>query len=442
MNGEYVGQWRVSAKGEHSLHYDPSWVDSSLGRPVSISMPLRPPSAPYKGAVVLNFFENLLPDSEHVRRRIAERFGTSMEAFNLLREIGRDCVGALQLLPEDMTPGPLNVVEASPLTERAIEKHLSNVPRSAAFGDDDGGFRISLAGAQEKTALLFYQGKWCRPLGGTPSTHIFKLPLGELPNGIDLRTSVENEWLSLSLVRAFGVPVARADIHSFGPHRALVVERFDRKPARKGGFLRLPVEDFCQVFGVSIGQKYEEKGGPGIRSILEQLAGSGNALRDRYDFFRTQVVYWMLAAIDGHAKNYSIFLEPRGAYRLTPRYDVLSAYPVMGKRARQLSPHKVKLGMAVWGKSRHYRWSEIRRSHFEKTGAACGIPNANKIIDELVVRAPHAVTEVKKALRRGFPAQVAEPIFEGVRRAAVILTMEGKRDTMAKQPGVTDVLSG
>jgi hypothetical protein len=48
---------------------------------------------------------------------------------------------------------------------------------------------------------------------------------------------------------------------------------------------------------------------------------------------------WLqLCATDGHAKNFSIFLEPEGRFRLTPRYDVLSALPVLGTKAGRLSP--------------------------------------------------------------------------------------------------------
>ena len=71
-------------------------------------------------------------------------------------------------------------------------------------------------------------------------------------------------------------------------------------------------------------RKYEADGGPGIRTIMGLLLGSSRADDDRRDFFKTQILYWLLCAIDGHAKNFSLFLEAGGGYRLTPRYDVLS----------------------------------------------------------------------------------------------------------------------
>ncbi|MEI2735605.1 MAG: HipA N-terminal domain-containing protein [Rhodoblastus sp.] len=44
-------------------------------------------------------FENLLPDSETLRRKVAERVGAaSSDAYGLLAAIGADCVGALQFV--------------------------------------------------------------------------------------------------------------------------------------------------------------------------------------------------------------------------------------------------------------------------------------------------------------------------------------------------------
>lgn len=417
MNGERVGSWLVTALGEHQLHYDETWLTSPLGRPLSLSMPLRPASAPYKGELVRNYFENLLPDNDNVRQRLAQRFSTGSEAFHLLAEIGRDCVGALQILPDGESPPATGAIQSEPLSDTQVAEHLAGTLTTRAFTQDDDSFRISIAGAQEKTALLWHQGNWCRPLGATPTTHIFKLPIGQMPGGIDLSTSVENEWLCHRLLRAFDIPVAKAEIVQFGEMKALCVERFDRRWLADGRLLRLPQEDFAQVFGVPPDIKYESQGGPGIRPILDQLNGSSQATIDRRDFFRTQVVFWMLAAIDGHAKNFSIFIEPRGFYRLTPRYDVLSAHPVMGHGAGRLSTHKVKMAMAVDGKNRHYKWDEIRREHFEQAAQACRLPDAPALIDELVARTPLAIADVADSLPADFPHNLAGAVFDGLMQA-------------------------
>lgn len=418
MNGQRVGTWVVTGQGEHQLHYDETWLASPLGRPLSLSLPLRPTGAPYKGELVRNYFENLLPDNDNIRQRLAKRFSTGTDAFRLLAEIGRDCVGALQITPDGESPPTVEAIRCEPLSGEQVAEHLAGTLTAPAFTLDDDSFRISIAGAQEKTALLWHAGNWCRPLGATPTTHIFKLPMGRMPGGIDLSTSVENEWICHRLLQAFDVPVASAEIVQFGEMKALCVERFDRRWAADGHLLRLPQEDYAQVFGVPPDSKYESQGGPGIRAILDQLNGSSQATADRRDFFRTQVLYWMLAAIDGHAKNFSIFIEPRGFYRLTPRYDVFSAHPVMGHGAGRLAAHKLKMAMAVNGKNRHYKWSEIRREHFAQTAQDCRLPDAPALIGELVARTPHAIAEVADNLPAGFPADLASAIFEGLKQAA------------------------
>ena len=129
----------------------------------------------------------------------------------------------------------------------------------------------------------------------------------------------------------------------------------------------------------------------------------------------------MLAAIDGHAKNFSVFIEPKGFYRLTPRYDVLSAHPVMGHGAGRLSSHKVKMAMAIDGKNRHYKWSEIRRDHFEQTALRCHLPDAPALIDELVARTPLAITEAATKLPANFPEDLANFVFDGLSEAANVL---------------------
>jgi serine/threonine-protein kinase HipA len=298
-------------------------------------MPLQPPDVPYRGSLVEAFFDNLLPDSTDIRRRVQAQFGAaSTSAFDLLAEIGRDCVGAVQLLPAGQAPDKVQRIRGEPLSEAGVAAAIRSVVSAVPLGQrEEEPFRISLAGAQEKTALLWHEGQWHRPSGATPTTHIFKLPLGRVGNmQADLSTSVENEWLCSQIVREFGIPVADCEIADFEDQHILIVQRFDRKLARNGRcWLRLPQEDMCQATGTPPAQRYEFDGGPGIADICSLLLGSRQATRDRRNFFKAQVLFWMLCAIDGHGKNFSVSIEPLGRYSLTPLYDVLSAYPILGK---------------------------------------------------------------------------------------------------------------
>ena len=127
-----------------------------------------------------------------------------------------------------------------PLNDDEVEQKLLQAvtPMGFAGQEDDDAFRISIAGAQEKTAFTWHQGSWCRPLGATPTTHIFKLPLGLVGGArqADMRTSAENEWLCSRLLEQFGIPVPKSEVHVFGKQKALVVERFDRRYVPEQGY--------------------------------------------------------------------------------------------------------------------------------------------------------------------------------------------------------------
>ncbi|WP_413692147.1 HipA domain-containing protein [Psychromonas sp. KJ10-2] len=177
-------------------------------------------------------------------------------------------------------------------------------------------------------------GKWCIPKGNTPTTHIIKLPIGEIEQAnatLDLKDSVENEYLCIELARELGFEVPNVEVIKTKNIKALAIERFDRRWSKdRTKILRLPQEDICQVFGKPSSIKYESNGGTGIAEVMKLLMGSSNALEDQYNFMRFQVFQWIIGATDGHAKNFSIFIGRGGSYKLTPFYDILSAYPILG----------------------------------------------------------------------------------------------------------------
>lgn len=428
MNGERVGHWRNAHGDQQELQYDPAWLQSPRARPVSLSLPFTPDNAAHRGDKVRHYFENLLPDSQKIRERLAAKYAAeSQQAFDLLHEVGRDCVGALQLMPEDETPQRVRTIRGQPLDEAEIERVLQNVVRSdgTANRDEDEDLRISIAGAQEKTALLWHEGRWQRPLGATPSTHIFKLPLGLVGNmRADLRDSVENEWLCSRIVRAYGIPVADCEMRRFGDQQALVVERFDRSLAADGSWIaRIPQEDFCQVLGQPAWRKYEADGGPGISDILRVLENSTERDADRQAFYRAQLVFWMLAATDGHAKNFSVFIGVGGSYRMTPLYDVLSAWPITGASGGKIPHQKLKLAMAVRGKSNHYRIAEIQRRHWNAMARSTGLGlDFEADIQALIAKTPNVIAQVEAELPASFPAHIAEAVLGQLRRSAEKLT--------------------
>ncbi|MBY8825097.1 type II toxin-antitoxin system HipA family toxin [Sphingomonas colocasiae] len=415
INGRMAGRLEKAASGAIAFRYDGDWLAWEHRFAVSLSLPLSP--APYRGAAVAAVFDNLLPDRDAVRRRVAERMGAAgTDFYSLLDAIGRDCVGAMQFLPEGGGERGEARAEGEPVSDAAIAAMLADLAQAPLGVDRDRAFRISIAGAQEKTALLRSDGQWLRPIGTTPTTHILKPQLGRIPSAdgmIDMTDSVDNEHYCLALMRAFGLSVARTDIATFGARRVLVVERFDRRRRDDGTILRLPQEDCCQALGLPPTLKYQSDGGPAMRDILGLLKGADDPGADQAAFFKSQILFWLIGATDGHAKNFSIFLQPGGGYALTPFYDVLSAQPAFDKG--EIAPNRFRLAMSA-GKNRHYRVSDVMGRHFVQTGKAAGLgANAMRAaITDLLDRAPDAPGQARAAMPDDFADAVHQSIAAAI----------------------------
>lgn len=427
MNGELVGTWYASRSGTPLFKYDADWLTSTHARPLSLSLPFVPGNEPHRGRVVADWFDNLLPESNAIRRRLRRRFGTgSTGAYDLLTAIGRDCVGAVQLSPSDTPPPDPRHIEADSITDAEVAALIRGVTEVRPLGMNDHAdeFRVSIAGAQEKTALLRIRGRWHVPSGSTPTTHILKLPLGLIGHMlVDMRHSVENEWLCMHLLGELGFPVPNTEIGRFsddmGDEKVLIVERFDRELAtvpgtRRKWITRLPQEDFCQALGVPATRKYEVDGGPGILDGLALLGAGALPMDDSVVFAKAQLAFWLLAAPDGHAKNFSIFLR-RDGYVLTPLYDVISAWPVIGRGASQWTEQRVKLAMALRGKRPHRELSRIAYRHWVQLALQTGAPDAMEQMTAMVQRAEGALKRVESALPKGFPEQVWTTVSRGIR---------------------------
>lgn len=430
MNGLQVGTWQVTRQLE-TFSYSDEWISRGEARPLSLSLPFLPGNGAHKGDLVNHYFDNLLPDSDAIRRRLASRYqAKSLGAFDLLSQLGRDCVGAIQLLPEGGQPAGINQIQGRALSNREIADHLRRVSSDSVFGqaEPSNDLRLSIAGAQEKTALLKRDGQWLIPQGSTPTTHIFKLPLGLVGHmRADMRSSVENEWLCSKIMAAYGIPTASCEIDCFEDQKVLIVERFDRRLAADGQWIiRLPQEDFCQAMGVSPMRKYQADGGPSITSVMKLLLGSVNAEQDRIHFFKTQIIFWILAATDGHGKNFSITHLPGAQYQATPIYDVLSAHPVIGFGVNKIAPQKAKLAMAVRGSTNHYLLDKIHYRHWlaQSQQAGLGADVARLLIGEVIEMTEFVINRVRSSIAGPFPMDVAESIFTGMEEKVKILASQ------------------
>lgn len=414
VNDRRIGTLIREASGAIEFTYDAGWLGWDHALPVSLSLPLR--ETPYRGAAVSAVFENLLPDSDRLRRLVAEKVGArGTDAFSLLTKIGQDCVGALQFVAAEAdAPDTTGQVRGEPVDAAQIEKILNGLGQAPLGLARDDAFRISVAGAQEKTALLWHDGQWIKPHGTTPTTHIFKTQIGKLPGGIDLSDSVDNEFYCLKLTAAFGLPVTAASVETFGETRALVVERFDRRWTGDGRLLRLPQEDCCQALSVPPTLKYQNEGGPGMADILGLLRGSDTPIEDQDIFLRAQLIFWLIGATDAHAKNFSVFLGPGGSYRMTPLYDIVTAQGALD--ARQIERKQMRMAMSV-GNNRHYRFDQIHGRHFVQTALRAGLSKRRcaDLIDDIAAHAPQALETAANARPAGFPAALVDSVQSAVR---------------------------
>jgi serine/threonine-protein kinase HipA len=300
------------------------------------------------------------------------------------------------------------------MDETGIELLLKNLVKTPLGLDGKTEFRISVAGAQEKTALLWHDSHWIKPHGTTPTSHILKTQMGTLPNGMDLSNGVENEFYCLKLLGAFDLPVAAAEITKLGTRTVLVVSRFDRKWTSSGQLVRLPQEDCCQALSVPPSQKYQSQGGPGMVTILDLLKGGDIPRQDQVTFLKAQILFWLIGATDGHAKNFSLFLGPGGRFRLTPLYDVLSAQPSL--ESRQTERKQMKLAMCA-GDNRHCRLDEIEGRHFVQTVKRARLPESLALdaLKDVAESVDKAIAAAAKQLPPGFPEEIHVAVSKGLR---------------------------
>jgi len=449
MNGELVGKWYFTRSDAAVFEYDITWRESPRTRPLSLSLPFLPGNDAHRGGHVAAWFDNLLPESREIRERIGARFHTpSLQPFDLLAAIGRDCVGAVQIMPSGADPGDVHRIDGEDLDDAGVARLLRETTASPFFRQDEASeLRISVAGAQEKTALLRIGDHWLRPLGPTPTTHILKLPLGLIgPLRADMQESVENEWLCIHILRALGMPVPEVEIAQFrgelGEVKALVVKRFDRMliddDPKSPWIARLPQEDFCQVTGTPAHLKYESEkgGGPGISRILPLLLAGNQPEYDAITFAKAQLAFWLLAAPDGHAKNFSIFLK-RDGYVMTPIYDVLSAWPIIGKGPNEWPYQEAKLAMAVRGTRPRRLLSQISVRHWQKLAAQTGALSAFNEMVSMVERTEEALQAVHGLLPSSFPEQLWSRVSKGVlwhRERFLYVLSHSKMDAPEPEP--------
>ena len=357
-----------------------------LGTPLlSLSLPLA--GQRYAQGLTRAFLDGLLPEGE-ARTAIANDVHVDRDdTFGLVRELGRDCAGAIVIQPaEEPPPPPASTLRAEPLDDSALETLVANL-RSAPLGVS-GRVRVSLAGIQEKLLLTRRpNSRWGRPVDGTPSTHILKPEVAAYPH------TVENEAFCMRFARHLGVVAAPIDTTMVGGRHLIVVERYDRVVHEDGAVERIHQEDLCQATGVPPQRKYQEDGGPSLRRIAEilQTAVSSRALDT---LLQAVTVNVLVGNGDAHGKNFSLLHEPAGTLRLAPLYDLICTL-VYGDD-----------DLAMYIDNVH-RTSRVTTDRLLKEAASWGLARrrAEDIVATLLNAAPSAL-EAARDETRGVPDEV------------------------------------
>ncbi len=308
--GRDVGTLTRTSSGALSFEYADSWIAEGGGFALATSLPLN------QGRHETSFFRNLLPEAG-ARERIARSAGISPENdFAFLQMFGADCAGSLQITDPDEEPQAVAGSYALPLTAEDGER-LSTSAGFAGLFLPGQRVRLSLAGAQNKLAVIETDEGLAIPLDGRPSTHILKLP------NPDYKGLVENEALVLSLARSVGLPVVDHEVITLGETRMLLVARYDRE-VTDGQVRRLHQQDLCQATGLPPDTKYESEGGPSIQTVFdlvrEEVADPLTAARTVLDWVIFNV---LVHNADAHAKNVSILRTMEGRHALAPFYDLV-----------------------------------------------------------------------------------------------------------------------
>jgi serine/threonine-protein kinase HipA len=380
MHDRVAGVLSRAGNGTLRFEHDDAYARDPGSTPVSLTMPLT--VRVHRDAVVRPWIAGLLPEDDGVRELWARHYGVSTTPFTLLgTPVGEDCAGAVRFCREPDLPRLLDRgASVEWLTDAEVEAAIRDLRRDATtwLGRTFSG-QFSLAGAQAKTALVHDGGRWGRPHGDMPTTHILKPAVaGFADHEID-------EHLCLDAARRAGLLAARTRVVTLGAQRVVAIERYDR--VRIGDRLvRVHQEDTCQALGLPPTRKYEAEGGPSALDIIRLLRRhlSRNLAEPSVERFVDSIAWnWIIAGTDAHAKNTSLLLSGPEV-RLAPMYDVASALPYGHERRLRMA---MRVGSDRDLHQSRRRW-EAAASEWSLDRERLGLR-----VRDLVARAPDAFSD-------------------------------------------------
>lgn len=376
LNNDFVGILSKDDNGGICFQYD-----KNARNQLSLSLPIR--EEIYLNRDCKGFFNGLLPESEHVRISIGKKYGINPKNdFSLLSAIGYDCAGAVAFFDDK----PKNLkkyyeIKGNVLLDEDFEKYIKELPKKPlALGSDK---RLSLAGAQDKTAVVVINDDIAIPEDNVPSTHIVK------PAISGLTETIENEYLCMKVAEKIGIQIPHIQIARVKDTQYLLIERYDRE-VNCGKIKRIHQEDFCQASNIASAYKYQSEGGVDFKRCIEILKKTTRPAVSIKRFVELMIFNYIIGNNDAHGKNFSILHYDNGEIVFAPAYDVLctSVYPELSS----------KMAMKIGG---YYESDKIYPRHFERMAKDIGISytQVKKILLNQCKILPNIVYEVSTSFK-------------------------------------------
>jgi len=277
LGGRVVADLTISRRQIPQLRYRQDFIEQRGVGALGLSIPLPVSGRAYRGALVDNWIECLLPEGE--TRTVLERFFQVRrgDGFALLTALGRDCAGAVIVSPAGET----------------------------LASDAEGPRPLTDAEVAEAVAAL-----------------------RQHPLGVDADVRVSRAAALAAL------PAAEVRLDEFGGRTVLVVTRFDRE-TKDGTLVRVHQEDGCQALGVDPSGSAKYQAVDGIASY-RHLAGilTGYAADRTAELRRLGAMMTFTVAIgntDAHLRNHA-FLHGENTVSLAPVYDAAPTAGFAGTR--------------------------------------------------------------------------------------------------------------
>lgn len=387
LNNDFVGILSKDDNGGICFQYNKNAKHS-----LSLTLPIR--EEIYLNKDCKGFFNGLLPESDYVRIAIGKKYGINPKNdFSLFSAIGYDCAGAVAFFEDK----PKNLkeyyeIKGNVLSKAELEKYIKELPKKPlALGSDK---RLSLAGAQDKTAVVMIDDKIAIPENNVPSTHILKPTI----NG--LKETIENEYLCLKVAEKLGIQIPNIQIGQVNDTQYLLIKRYDRE-VNNDKIKRIHQEDFCQASNIPSAYKYQAEGGVDFKRCIDILKRTTRPAVSIKQFVELMIFNYLIGNNDAHGKNFSILHYDNDQIAFAPAYDILctSIYPELSS----------KMAMKIGG---YYERDKIYPRHFERMAKDIGISytQVKKILINQCEILPDVVTEVSQM----FENTIGKEIFKTV----------------------------